>query len=120
MVNEVKITFRTHDGRCPYFNYDGVMYYIQEQRNNQSPTGWEYALFSQKKGRLVKNFKNDGAKVVERYLDIFINREVFPCDDCVYGYTVTGEECMYPDTLDDYCVMGDKRIPLDGLLKAHS
>lgn len=33
----------------------------------------------------------------------------FPCDDC--GYDVNNC-CSYPDTPDDYCVCGDKKIPV--------
>ncbi|MGN0666453.1 MAG: hypothetical protein ACI4KF_08000 [Huintestinicola sp.] len=33
----------------------------------------------------------------------------FPCDDC--GYDVN-KCCSYPDTPDDYCVCGDKKIPV--------
>ena len=35
-------------------------------------------------------------------------KKTFPCDDC--GYDKHGC-CNYPDTPDDYCVMGDKQIP---------
>lgn len=36
----------------------------------------------------------------------------FPCDDC--GYDVNNC-CSYPDTSDDYCVCGDKKIPAPAL-----
>ncbi len=35
-------------------------------------------------------------------------KKTFPCDNC--GYDDNGC-CNYPDTPDDYCVMGDKQIP---------
>ncbi len=36
------------------------------------------------------------------------DKSEFPCDDC--GYDVKGC-CDYPETPDDYCVCGDKKIP---------
>lgn len=38
------------------------------------------------------------------------DKEAFPCDDC--GYDKHGC-CNYPDTPDDYCVMGNKKTSLD-------
>lgn len=34
----------------------------------------------------------------------------FPCDDCIYDIKGC---CNYPDTKDDFCVMGDKRVPTE-------
>lgn len=36
-------------------------------------------------------------------------KKTFPCDDC--GYDKHGS-CNYPDTPGNYCVMGDKKIPV--------
>lgn len=33
--------------------------------------------------------------------------DIFPCDDCIYN----GNGCCSYSTRDDYCVLGDKRIP---------
>lgn len=38
------------------------------------------------------------------------DKEAFPCDDC--GYDKHGC-CNYPDTPDDYCVMGNKKKPAE-------
>lgn len=38
------------------------------------------------------------------------DKEAFPCDGC--GYDKHGC-CNYPDTPDDYCVMGNKKIPAE-------
>lgn len=34
----------------------------------------------------------------------------FPCDNCAHD---VGGCCDYPDTTDDYCVCGDKQVPVD-------
>ena len=40
--------------------------------------------------------------------EVFSDKNNLPCDNC--GYDDNGC-CNYPDTPDDYCVMGDKQIP---------
>ncbi len=43
---------------------------------------------------------------------VFIGELDFPCDGC--GYDKNGC-CNYPETKDDYCVLGDKNIPAESV-----
>ncbi len=90
--------------------------WCDEARYDCNSTGMEISferpLNNEGDQKLRLSWSQLAAFIRNNWDEVFIGELDFPCDGC--GYDKNGC-CNYPETKDDYCVLGDKRVPAESV-----